>query len=162
MQIPSFKFPTDNLYKFVSLMGVVFFILPLALSFYYVLWTLDSYYEIAGEVNTLDARVNFFETDLDRYKNENGILVFTNDEDQKKFLDEYRTFLFDLAYIDVESNQLEDRLSLAKFFVFLSASVSLVGCLFMLWGFINWYHRLQRPQDRMLLLKIKQIERENV
>lgn len=148
MSIPSL--PTDNLYKFVALSGVLIFII---LSYIVVNFISDS----QNRVDTLNMEIVIYNS---RYKNNLDDILFLKesrlewDGDDIKELDrlekEQKELSLNLAEINHNKSvvkKLDETILSVVIFWLISIVISII---MMIYGFSRWYYRVQRHLDKKI------------
>ena len=172
--------PTDNLYKFAAISGIWLITIVIAIWVY-----LFNLLYISG-IEAKQTTAYYVSLDMERQIN-NRLLAI-----KQKKLDEYRPswiqkelpiaqekILLDIAlenhsktvekYKDVAEKEHNNPLidgPQPSWFVYAFSTVNALAIVVTLWGFINWYKKLQRPQEKMhdidYLIKQKTLQNLNI
>ena len=143
--------PTDNLYKFVAISGLVLIVTAIVM---YV-QLLDKFeWSLAGSIAVEEAHKDYLMARLHshtppKHLDDSGI------ERWKKTQEEKIAALFDrwerLQEIHGKSGDYRVWLRIMRRWSYLLLAVGLIGVVIMVLGFYFWYYRLQKYQDRILL-----------
>jgi hypothetical protein len=167
METPTPPLPTDNLYKFQALAGLVILMLS-------IWFGVERYYEICvesvkinGETDKLSLEITNLMESLDHLERQTSRIIKTNDAstvslstiglsaiDFGKRLDDVKKIDMDIrvkgveedthfALFKIQANQLR---TIVKF----SVIGGCLGIYFTVWGFYRWQTRVQDYQDRIL------------
>ena len=153
MTLPTFPVPpTDNLYKFAAISGVVLFILaPVYWAGFYVAY---KHQELAA-FQTLFGAVASYDFYMDNAAAEAGKPITP---EQKSRIEHQRA-----ARQQANSTGLDYNL-MAKFYGVVNGSAlvfELAGLMLMYWGFNRWYYRVQEPLDKILQKQAKDFVKGN-
>ena len=137
--------PTDNLYKFMALAGIVMLIVaPIFYAKYYI-----SHYNI--ELEAIES--------LKIYKP--AELYFKNTKELTK---EEKIFLDKIESKEKENKQIQKGYELYSRFsnviLLLSIIMAAVGLALSIVGFWLWYNRVQKPLDKILLNETKMVSKK--
>ncbi len=125
---PKLPLPTDNIYKFYALFGLVLL--------------LSSAFGIIYTTDVTNQRVFEIFTQIGQYKEDGEISSF--EEGQIQMLEKLK----------------EVALSNKELYLFVLHSSFATSLYLMLYGFYRWHMTIQRRDDRLVQLKIRQLEKE--
>jgi len=121
--------PTDNVYKFVAIFGLVMVIASFLASIQQGVSTNEEVFSSAPEIAKLEASKN-----LDPY---------------------------DKAKLEILHRKLEIALSDRKFLTWGGGIFGGMGLGISVLGFVAWYKKVQRHQDRLLELQVREAEKKD-
>ncbi|MGA1979617.1 MAG: hypothetical protein ABSG99_03505 [Sedimentisphaerales bacterium] len=144
------EIPTDNLYKFMAIFGLILVIAPY-LSIFYAYKLTDDAIRLEGEIETLKKEIELDSSCIDNLKKKK----------HSDYIEMQRKQSMSLVQLN---NKIEEHKNLV---LMISAQKSLClivvvigGCLIFL-GFTLWYEKLQRPRDIILRNKAEKISQNN-
>lgn len=148
MKIP--VIPTDNLYKFMALFGIVLLISGYLPYFQAHKLTID-WARLNGEILILKEEIKWASSDIDNLKKGK----------QSKYIEMQRKRLMSAVQLDTKTQERDNinrilKLDKAVFFIDLWVSVALI-----ILGFWLWYEKLQKPRDIILSEKVKKMNQKN-
>jgi hypothetical protein len=148
MKIPAI--PTDNLYKFMALFGIVLLISGYLPYFQAHKLTIDET-RLDGEILILKEEIKWASSDIDNLKKGK----------QSKYIEMQRKRLMSAVQLDTKTQERDNinrilKLDKAVFFIDLWVSVALI-----ILGFWLWYEKLQKPRDIILSYKVKKMSQNN-
>jgi len=150
MNLPNL--PTDNLYKFVALSGLVIFLLSVIYPQTEV-WDIEiEILRLSGEGKEIDYLLNEIEDDSDELVD---IKLLTADE--KKALVQN---LVDLGLKSIKLETALDEINIrneriGSLLIKMYVGIAL-GSAMMCFGFLSWYHRVQKYQDEIIKKEAEQ------
>lgn len=134
--------PTDNLYKFVALSGVVVALIGVAL-----LWT---QHQASGEaIGNFEDLVTLGQYEVERYQQEVDFLIATNGSSDA-VREARRQMKQRFAEIAVAENAAERVSNAFTVGIIVASACMAIGIYFGYWGFRCWYERVQKYQDAVL------------
>lgn len=169
MTIPIPTLPTDNLYKFTALSGVVMIIVAIVIV-YLTMTGIDKQTQntgfkqatIVAEIANLKGEVDFEKKYVDSLKHSwtsSDIkkspqayekLLSEAKSETKKILAEDELMAVKSAQLDYLAKQDRYALKSEYFLIFFCLGVYLLGFIFSIWGFKRWYSQHQKYIDIML------------
>lgn len=151
MNIPNL--PTDNLYKFMALSGLLILILSIAYPTYRTLELEQQRQMIRGEIKILEGDVDLL---LKIALANTKVRHKTTDPDFLQAVQHKNT----LARIEARGMQLDLLESQIKQYKWLYWVGFFIGLLLTVWGFLLWYLRVQRFQDMLLKRQVSEAAKD--
>ena len=118
MSLPSISTPTDNLYKFIAIFGLIMLVAGVV----YLFYTMSSHLDKI-EKRRMEALESAAKT---------GVKIEVNSD-------------FEMV---------------SRHALIQGAFVSVIGSAMVVFGFVNWYHRVQKFLDKQLVAETEKIVRE--
>lgn len=157
MNIPNF--PTDNLYKFIAISGLILILVSMVIPFIkseeILLQTQKdslklSIFEIQSKY--LDENVEFLKSRMEKLLEENKDTKFTNEdkEDAIKLQNDLMQLEIDLANIKNKNNITEESLNTLRNLRKTFSLVGVLGFVLATFGFLMWYVKLQFHLDKII------------
>jgi hypothetical protein len=159
MEIPIPRLPTDNLYKFVALSGVLLVIVGYGIPAYSLVRSSALARPILREQVERIARqkvmISQYERSTAAYKKNDAAAGRALYDSANRLNDSLKRTspLADEAFDEVK----EDR-DLLNDFVKVGFLLVAIGGICAIWGFTNWYTKLQRPLDEIISREAKGLE----
>ncbi len=166
MNIPNL--PTDNLYKFIAIAGIIIAIFPCFLLYNNVQELLIQAINNQTEVNVLNIETDYLNKELKHLENQTTILendmqkkglekeevIFLHDETQKLY-ETHKEIELKTKELKIKLEQTKNKDELHKFLVeqyrkfrFLTYILIFLGSFLSVCGFYCWYRKLQVYQDK--------------
>jgi hypothetical protein len=129
------KIPTDNLYKFIAVTGLIVFAASFLLLFYGLFWSANKMIILTNEYDKLNGEMHYMKS-INDYK------------DGEEFLDK-DYFMLDVGLYNCKRVR-ENLFSFLYIFSFLCFGISLCGLATTFIGFKLWHCKLQKYQDKII------------
>ena len=148
------KFPTDNLYKFLAIFGLVILII----SVYYPFQLQNQFEKLNADIRTdLDLlhdsvlrqkdRINSLNELVDSSSNKNNEYLLSSQKEEKIKANNFKK---DISIIEKNNNEIININYELNIFKYIASVLIPLGSLMMIVGFYFWYTKLQRYQDIIL------------
>lgn len=160
MNIPNI--PTDNLYKFIALSGIIIVLLSIYIPKVKIAEVTDKIIDAKESKLILVVKVNNLESQVDRFKDKFGPSIKENKENNKELkvenlygeLDELNDVLFLLKIERIKQKAITERIEVLEnrsVEIFRWSIITLFNGLVMaFFGFWLWYSKVQKLHDLIL------------
>jgi len=148
MELP--KVPTDNLYKFMALSGIVL----LVASAFPRYWQAKLEFElirVQGEKRKVTKKKEWAHADMDYLLTKsNKLKEETSEWKEAKDLAAAEPQLIEKKRQEIQEKEISQRLDVIRRLKYVIAGGRWVGAILSVFGFLLWYHKLQKYQDKIV------------
>jgi hypothetical protein len=144
------EIPTDNLYKFMAISGIILFIaafLPVVHSFKLKVESI----RLNGEIETLQKEIEWASSCINNSKKKK----------QSEDIEMQRKQVISQIQLNTKIQEHERLVRMQKAEIKFSWFALGLGSFLIVYGFKLWHEKLQKPRDIILLNKVKKISQNN-
>jgi Ca2+/Na+ antiporter len=162
--------PTDNLYKFIAISGILLVLYNLIFTSQFLINNHVQAQKISNELDIVEIEQNHLHEDILYLKKKVSILsenlekksVEESSEELKEFSTlnaklktKNREIEIKIKEMENKNKLLKDRVKFGIFLIIIGLITFIVGIYLTYRGFYLWYHRLQKYQDTLIKKKSK-------
>ncbi|SHO46819.1 hypothetical protein SAMN02745220_01651 [Desulfopila aestuarii DSM 18488] len=166
IKISELPIPTDNLYKFIAISGLIILLLSIVLPLYWSNDLQSKAIELGTEIAVLQMKndllgedVRKVEKQLSTTENSNGVIGKETKQLHEKSKNDLRSIQFSTIEIKGKINLQEYYLKMLKKISIYAFLGIVIGLILSIYGFKFWYIKLQQPLDLQLYSIINKNDR---
>ena len=150
--------PTDNLYKFVALAGLVMLFLSVLFPVRWLLEIQQKQADLGAELLTLEDEAKYFSDSIQKAESQLAQMSKKAAEQKREQIERSRRELRSkLHVLKAKHQQIDTLITLGREFRSLVSAGMFIGLGLAFGGFSLWYRRVQRLQDSLLRRQVEQV-----
>jgi hypothetical protein len=157
------KFPTDNLYKFLAIFGLVIFII----SYFYPIYLVNDLKVLATDLK-MDEKYLYEKLNKELYQSKHLLESKDTLKNKQLILELFNENIITIDSLENEANQYEKRVEnynikskQVERWLDNALAGKLIGLMLMIIGFSLWYFKLQKYQDIIIKNEAMKIKNES-